>query len=208
MARQPGRTSPLTAAARSVPSPQGPGLWMLQVATPLSTLRDEARHLVRQALREHLPPWLGTDAVDLITTPGQAPRLAPPHQGVGVSIAHEAGLSLVALHRHGPVGVDLMHPVDMPDALDVARDHMGPEVAQALAKAMANRSATEHAQAFALAWTAYEARLKCLGLPLQEWQAEMDKDLQTCQVQPLALPHGLVGHLAWCAPSQRGWLPE
>lgn len=198
----------MTAVVRSELTPHGPGLWTLQVPTPLSTLRDEARRLVRQALREHLPAWLGTDAVDLITTPGQAPCLAPPHQGVGVSIAHEAGLSLVALHRHGPVGVDLMHPIDMPDALDVARDHLGPEVAQALAKALANRPATEHAKAFALAWTAHEARLKCLGLPLQEWQAEMDKVLQTCQVQPLALPHGLEGHLAWCAPSQRGLSPQ
>ncbi len=208
MARQSSRTTPLSSVTRSELTPQGPGLWTLQVATPLTNLRDEARRLVRQALHEHLPAWLGTDSVDLLTTPGQAPRLTPPHQGVGVSIAHEAGLSLVALHRHGSVGVDLMHPIDMPDALDVARDHLGPEVAKALANASAKGTATEKAQAFALAWTAHEARLKCLGLPLQEWQPEMDKDLQTCQVQPLVLPDGLVGHLAWCATPQRGLSPQ
>ena len=203
MARQPGCTAPLSAALTPVLTPHGDGLWTLPVATPVSTLRDPARHLARQALREHLPAWLGSDAVELITTPGQPPRLAPPHQGVGVSMAHEAGLSLVALHRHGPVGVDLMRPIDMPDALDVAREYLGPEVAQALA----NRSAIEQAQAFALAWTAHEARLKCLGLPLQEWHADTDKALQACRVQALPLPDGLVGHLAWCAPSQRGWSP-
>jgi len=148
----------------------GPALWTLQVPAPPTHVRDTARDLVREALQAHLPALLNVAPVSVIGEPGEAPRLAPPHGGIGLSIAHESGLSLVAIHAQGPVGVDVMQVIAMPDALDVALAYLGPEVAQALAE----RSADQIDRAFAQAWTAHEARLKCLGMQLEEWHEGLD----------------------------------
>lgn len=171
----------------------GPALWILQVPAPLTPLRDTARDLVREALQAHLPAVLNSTQASVISEPGEAPRLAAPHEGIGLSIAHERGLSLVAIHTQGPVGVDLMQVMDMPDALDVAQAYLGPDAAQALAPL----APEAQAHAFALAWTAHEARLKCLGMPLQEWHEGLNTSLSTCLLQPLALPAPWVAHLAW-----------
>jgi 4'-phosphopantetheinyl transferase len=171
----------------------GPQLWTLQVPAPLTPLRDTARDLARDALQAHLPALLGSTQARVISEPGHAPRLATPHEGVGISIAHESGLSLVAIHGHGAVGVDVMQVQPMPDALDVALVYLGPEVAQTL-DALAPLA---QAPAFALAWTAHEARLKCLGMPLAEWSEGMHAALGPCEVMPLVLPAPWVAHLAW-----------
>jgi len=171
----------------------GPALWTLQVPAPRTQVRDTARDLVREALQAHLPALLNVAQVSVASEPGEAPRLAPPHEGIGLSIAHESGLSLVAIHAQGPVGVDVLQVMAMPDALDVALSYLGPEAAQALAE----RPADQIDRAFALAWTAHEARLKCLGLPLQEWQEEADAALSACSALALPLPVPWVAHLAW-----------
>jgi 4'-phosphopantetheinyl transferase len=171
----------------------GPRLWTLQVPAPRTPLRDTARDLVREALQVHLPALLNVAQVSVVSEPGEAPRLAAPHEGIGLSIAHESGLSLVAIHAQGPVGVDVMQVIAMPDALDVARAYLGPEAAQALAE----RPADQIDRAFALAWTAHEARLKCLGMPLEEWHEGLGTALSACSLLVLPLPAPWVAHLAW-----------
>jgi len=183
--------------ARALLQPHGPHLWTLQVSAPQTQLREGARDLVREALQAHLPALLSSTQVKLISEPGQPPRLAAPHEGVGISIAHESGLSLVAIHLQGPVGVDLMRVLDMPDALVVAHAYLGPDVAEAL-EAL---PPPEQVQAFAQAWTAHEARLKCLGMPLQEWHEGLDEQLRDCELQAvdvsLRAPAPMVANLAW-----------
>lgn len=183
--------------AQAMLQAHGPQLWTLQVSAPQTTLREGARDLVREALQAHLPTLLSSTQVKLLSEPGQAPRLAAPHEGVGISIAHESGLSLVAVHLNGPVGVDLMRVLDMPDALVVAHAYLGPEVAEALEALPPH----EQVQAFAQAWTAHEARLKCLGMPLEEWHEGLDAHLSGCELQPidvsLKAPAPMVAHLAW-----------
>jgi len=76
------------------------------------------------------------------------------------------------------------------DALAVTLDYLGPDAAQALTVAdPAARPAV-----FAAAWTDHEARLKCLGIDLGEWDA--DPRLAQCSVYALDLPEGLIGTLA------------
>jgi 4'-phosphopantetheinyl transferase len=53
--------------------------------------------------------------------------------------------------------------------------------------------------AFAQAWSEHEARLKSLGLQLEEWRAELAPLLAACTCLPLALPAGYAGYLALAA---------
>jgi 4'-phosphopantetheinyl transferase len=83
-------------------------------------------------------------------------------------------------------------PPDLPDWAAVARDYLGPRVADALQQTPpADRPA-----AFAQAWCQLEARLKCAGLGLAEWHPARDQRLAACQLWPLQLPIGGWGALA------------
>ena len=77
--------------------------------------------------------------------------------------------------------------------LDVARQYLGPSHAQSLV----GLAGAHQAFAFAALWTLHEARLKCHGWALQEWRPDMQGHLERCRSDPLNLPVGYVGHLAW-----------
>jgi 4'-phosphopantetheinyl transferase len=187
-------------AGQLLPVPHGAPA-VLMVATPVTTLRDQARALVRAALRAFLATLAGcpAEALNLHAEPGEAPRvdhLSPDGQPIHLSISHEAGLSLAAVCVGGRVGVDLMRAADaaMPDRQAIAQDYLGPVAAASLA---ALRGGDGQA-AFARAWTRHEAALKCLGLRLQEWTPELERALEQCRVSELALPAGYVGAVAVC----------
>lgn len=172
------------------------GLIVIGVAAPPGERREVARERVRLAVRQAAAQLsaLALEQIELTSQPGQAPRLRLTRAGArstaGLSISHEDGLSLAAIHLHGPVGVDLMRVRDVPDWQAVARDYLGDAVAGALALLPPE----ERAVAFARAWTGREAGLKCAGLPLAEWTA------LPCAAhwrrRELALPAGLCGSLA------------
>jgi 4'-phosphopantetheinyl transferase len=113
----------------------------------------------------------------------------------GLSVSHEQGLSLAAIAPQGPVGVDLLAVTAVPDAdecLRLARDYLGSHTAQALAAL----PATQRTMAFARAWTAQEARLKCMGLGLDEWSPENEATWPQLHQDPLTLPQGYLGSVA------------
>jgi 4'-phosphopantetheinyl transferase len=166
-------------------------LLIVAVDTENTPIRDAARRQVRQVLRE----LLGDQ--ELVSLPGQAIRLANPGSKTGISVSHEAGLSLVAVNYAGPVGIDLMRPLASADWREqiptLAHDYLGPDIARKLAS-LPHAMQLQH---FAEAWTQHEARLKCLGLGLQEWQPALAQRLSTCRVEPLVLPHGYIGAVAY-----------
>ena len=176
----------------------GAGMTVLSVPTPLTARRPDARHAIRQAVQHTLATFLDCPAasVALLSCPGRATQVAAPSAGaVHLSISHLPGLSVAAISLRGAVGVDVM-AVDMqslPDAADVAHDYLGPLLAQALLQTAPNHRPT----AFAHAWTALEARLKCLGLGLTEWTPGLAARLQQCTVVSLALPVSSCGALAF-----------
>ena len=193
-------TAPVTpqwahCAAPALPGADGVPV-VLMVATPETTVRDDARALVRAALRDYLAPLIGCApaAVPLQIAPGEPPRLALPGQPLHLSISHDAGLTLAALRMGGTVGVDLMRipAAPLPDWQALAQDYLGPGALASLTHA----GAGERPHAFAQAWSRHEAALKCLGLPLQEWTVELARALAACDVAGLALPDGYVGALA------------
>ncbi|HXE40807.1 MAG TPA: 4'-phosphopantetheinyl transferase superfamily protein [Azonexus sp.] len=178
------------------------GLLVIAVRTPDTPHRDAARHLVRQTLGKTLGEMLAVDehSLSLLSQPGQGIRLAPPWQDIGISVSHEPGLSLAAIHRAGPVGIDLLRlGPPLPDLDRLARDYLGPFTVAALAAL----PATQRQPAFAGAWCRLEAGLKCLGTPLGEWTPEIGQQLAGCTYTDIAMPAGWVAAVAITACQAR-----
>ena len=172
-------------------------LLVVSVVTPDSTLRDAARAQMRDALREVLSLQLGCapESVVLQSIPGQPLRVEHPVHGqnIGLSVSHEAGLSVAALRRNGTVGVDIMRIAPSFDWQAVARDYLGPKAVCRIT----SQPESEQSLAFAREWTRLEAGLKCLGLVLQEWNPALAKQLESCRFRKLALPTRLCGTVTW-----------
>lgn len=171
------------------------GLQVIAVATPKTTQRDGARQLVRQALVRGLARLLAVEEgeISLLSAPGQAIRLAPPWQHIGLSVSHEPGLSLFAIHCAGAVGVDLVRVgPPLPDIDRLARDYLGPDAAAAIAAL----PEAQRQPAFAQAWTRLEAALKCLGHGLSEWTPEIGEGLARCTIADITMPVGWVAAVA------------
>lgn len=173
-------------------------LLVLGIDTPHSTLRDAARAQVRSVARVALGAILACRAqsVPLVSSPGQPLRVDLPGRPIGLSVSHEAGLSLLAINLHGAVGVDLMRLDQQFDwASDwqpVAHDYLGTDASAAIAGAPAAR----RQKMFADQWTALEASLKCNGSPLAEADAVRARSLRRCRTAALELPHDMVGTVA------------
>nr|WP_308632767.1 4'-phosphopantetheinyl transferase superfamily protein [Massilia norwichensis] len=137
----------------------------------------------RQRIALHTPE--GQVPYALLDTPDGQRR-------VHLAISHDGALSLAALSRRGPVGIDVTLVMDIPDWEAVARDYLGP----AQTAALAALPAAARADAFARAWSEREARLKYFGRELVEWSEDGDRPLAACRCLPLALPEGYAGVLA------------
>lgn len=174
---------------------------VLGIATPDGAVRDAAREAARTMLRGALSVLLKRppEAVPLVSRPGHPVRLDLPGTRIGLSVSHERGLTIAAIHPGGPVGVDLMRveqrPGWLPDWESVARDYLGRESAHRIGEL----PPAERPCAFAAAWTGLEAGLKCHGMPLQEWNPAREATLMRCTLFRLDLPHGFIGTLAACA---------
>lgn len=159
--------------------------------------RVAARAAIRAALQAALAQACGVapDAVVLHAPPGsgEAPyAIVGGTRRAAAAISHDGELSLAAFRFDGPVGIDAMQVVPVPDWQAVARDYLGPAAAAVLAAVPEG----DRDAAFARAWSEREARLKCLGWPLREWDAGDDAALQACTCLPLAVPAGYVATLA------------
>ncbi|GGC58168.1 4'-phosphopantetheinyl transferase family protein [Undibacterium terreum] len=153
--------------------------------------RQAARQTIRQSLAEilALSCQLDLHQVQFFSSPGQALRADIPGYRFGLSLSHEPGLSLAAICATGAVGVDIMRVDESLDWEPVAQLYLGAEAAENLGRQPASRQA----HAFAQAWTAHEAGLKCLGLAITEWSADLSRALAQCQPTSLLLPDGYVG---------------
>jgi 4'-phosphopantetheinyl transferase len=183
------------ASSWPVALPPSASLFVIAVAAPDSTNRTMARQRIRAALQSVLGTLRACDParVMLTSTPGEPLRAHGPHSPIwGLSVSHEAGLSVAAVNRFGPVGVDIARETSEWDWHGVAHDYLGPDVASDIA---AQPSATQK-QAFLRAWTRHEARLKCLSLGLVEWSPTLQSRLVQLQVANLDLPTGWLGAIA------------
>ena len=167
----------------------GDGVLVIGIVPPPS--RMEARTHLRQAVREAVAQWLklSIEAISVESTPGAPPRLLLAGGAAGLSFSHDEGLSLAAVHLHGAVGIDVMRVQAIADWFMLARDYLGPQVADQLAACPAD----QRPLALAQAWTAREAALKCAGLQLTEW----DGAAPAYRLQALRLAAPYVATLAY-----------
>jgi 4'-phosphopantetheinyl transferase len=157
--------------------------------------RTTARRTIRAALLDALAEAAGVPptSIRLCGAPGEAPYALLDDHRISLSISHDGDVSAAALRLDGgAVGIDVMRVADIPDWHAVAHDYLGPACAAALARL----PACARAAAFARAWSGREARLKCRGSPLAEWQAGDDARLAAFASWPLAVPAGYVGIVA------------
>ena len=167
--------------------------------------REAARLSIRIALTAALAEATGPSAAGIRIggASGEAPFASVScgssyERRIGVAISHDGELSVAAFRLDGgPVGIDVMQVTDVPDWEAVARDYLGPECAAALGHV----PAAARAEAFARAWSEREARLKCLGMPLAEWDAAESSRLAACTCREIAMPAGYVGMVATRTPA-------
>lgn len=167
----------------------GDGVVVIGVAAVLP--RAEARLRIRAAVCEAAAQWLklNIETISVASTPGAPPRLLLAGRAASLSFSHDDGLSLAAISLHGAVGIDVMRVQDIGDWFHLARDYLGPLVAEELAAC----SDAQRPLALAQAWTAREAALKCAGLQLMEW----DGVAPACRSHALPLPVPYVATLAY-----------
>ena len=170
---------------------QAPGaarVWALP--TPPGAPRDMVRTLARAALADLL------GVAPLTNLRGEPPR-APGRPDLHLSLSHAEGLSLLACHS-APVGVDVQALPVQADAATAAL-FLGPHwYPDPSGKAQADPMSV----AFAAAWTQHEARLKCAGEPLVEWNEALVARLARYRCAPLqgAALRGWCTAVAWQAP--------
>lgn len=146
-----------------------PTVFCISVGTPDSTDRTQGRQRIRAALRDvlHLLLDIPPERIELQSTPGQSLALAG--YAIGLSLAHEPGLSVAAINLAGAVGVDLLQVAAphefFPDWENLSRDYLGPDATRRIVQA----GVKQRPQVFAEEWSAREAWLKCRGQGLLEW---------------------------------------
>lgn len=87
---------------------------------------------------------------------------------LAISLSYTKNEIWVALLRGARIGVDAMTIQFFPEIESVAQNFFAPSTAAAI------RQSKNPAHAFASAWTALEARIKCLKLGLEEWSSPRD----------------------------------
>ena len=180
--------------------PDWPALQVLAVAHPGAPGhahgRDAARRRVRQLLLQHAGPAI---AAPFLATDGSASGACR------ASVSHEQGFSLLAWCEQGCIGIDVVGPRSLaganPEELAItARLYLGADPAEGAARTATPQAAS---QRFASAWARHEAKLKCLGLVLEEGSAALWVRLADCRTARVALPPSLgcdaAASTAWIA---------
>ena len=178
---------------------------VIAVRTVPTTLRFQARKLIRIAIRQVIAKKLACQytEVKFISELGQSLKLAQPRQNIGLSISHESGLSLAAINMHGRVGVDLIDIKTIPNKSEIdtlALEYLGAELAEYLS----HLSCEEQNHAFAQAWTEFEARLKCQEECLTEWIPPSALQLNTLAARSLSLPENYIGTVVFSDSNHSG----
>jgi 4'-phosphopantetheinyl transferase len=176
--------------------PRSEPLFVIAVTTPDSPDRTVARQTIRTALQGVLGELWGCAPanVTLTHTPGEPLRAQGPNSPAwGLSVSHDAGLSVAAVNRLGPVGVDIVCKSQAFDWHAVAHDYLGP----AMARELASHPLASKNLDFLRAWARHEACLKCLSLGLVEWNPALQIRLSALQVVDLELPAGWLGAVAF-----------
>ncbi len=166
-------------------------LTVICVDVAQGSTRDDARVQIRQALIKVIAAArnLSERDVHLHTEKGHAPHAVI---GVGVqccnyylSITHEDKYAMAAISSAGQIGIDIVKMTSFFDWKPTANLYLG----EAAAREIESSRIDQQFQFFLQAWAIHEARLKCLGLSLQEWSEELEQQLSSTRCE--------VGYVSW-----------
>jgi 4'-phosphopantetheinyl transferase len=148
-------------------------------------LRPEAARrwvAARWALRRTLARYLDRPpaGIELEEAPHGKPRLRSRTSGLEFSLAHSAGLALVAVTELRQVGVDLEMIAPRENLVALA-ERVLPAAAAAAIRAAAPR---RQLGAFYTAWVEHEARVKCLGTGLSAPLPDAETAIEALAVGP------------------------
>ena len=169
-------------------------VFVISIGTTETNDRRLARQQIRTALTEALGVLLDSDPLqfNLAVTSGQPPRIHGT--SIGLSLSHESGLSVAAIHLDGAIGIDIVRR-DIVAAAEsdwrrLAHDYLGPAASERIEQS----NPTHRLDCFSQEWTTREARLKCSGSALVEWINQPDP-LTHLAEQYLDLPTPYIGTL-------------
>ncbi|MBI3711730.1 MAG: 4'-phosphopantetheinyl transferase superfamily protein [Burkholderiales bacterium] len=118
---------------------------------------------------------------------GSAPQICLRSHGhltrFAASFAYEGEYAVFALAEGGSIGIDLVNGNTSFDWRETARLYLGGAESQRIEQCSPDQQIRE----FFRAWSGLEARLKCLGLPLQEWTIDLAQQLEQCQIAHVVL---------------------
>lgn len=166
-------------------------LCVICVDVAQDSMREEARVQIRQALIKVIAAArnLNERDVHLHTEEGHAPHA---ETGVGaqcrnyyLSITHEDKYAMAGISSASQVGIDIVKMSSLFDWKHTANLYLGEAATQVIESSPVN----QQFQIFLQAWASHEARLKCLGLTLQEWSEELEQQLSSTRCE--------VGHVSW-----------
>lgn len=151
------------------------------------------RTVSRASLRASVKQFLALacavdkDKIHLYAEAGQAPYAQVDGERIFLSFSHDQNYTVAAIHCYQNIGIDLLATAIDFDWRDVARLYLSPADNQRISNAPKEQQAKE----FAAYWAMHEARLKCCGLALQEWDVESGDGLSCCDVGVLRWDAGI-----------------
>ncbi|MBC3811017.1 4'-phosphopantetheinyl transferase superfamily protein [Undibacterium aquatile] len=159
--------------------------------------REVARQQLHLAITELLMQAFSCTAeqIRLIRIAGSRLQCIIATQEIFISVSHEPGLSVAAISQKQLPGIDLMAIKPIDDWQNVAGIYFSSQQIAALQQAQDD----ECAALFAQCWTMMEARFKCAGIAMTEYdehvQQQMASVLKDCCSYALTLPAGYIGTL-------------
>ncbi|MEN6587798.1 MAG: hypothetical protein ABFE02_17290 [Sulfuricella sp.] len=169
---------------------------------PVATTRAHARLLARRALREVIGGLLSLPAEQVALLDGpHGPVLLGAAREIGISLSYAGDWALIGLSEGRALGVDIVKIDCLPEIESLARGYLPVAVCRGVLAAPPDRRDA----CFAQGWAEMEASSKCLGLPLQEIDAEREQALQACALLPCAQLDGYRIAAAVRLPAGVGW---
>ena len=136
--------------------------------TPKNMPRDAARQHVRLAITEFLLAALPcpADQLRITSVVGEGLFVSLGANELYVSTSYEAEIAVAAISCIGPIGIDIMSNAPQTGWEDIATLYLGEQKTSELQQTPLHLQATK----FAHSWTQLEAKFKCAGLALTEYE--------------------------------------
>jgi 4'-phosphopantetheinyl transferase len=164
---------------------------VIGVDIKLVCTRDHARSQIREVVTEVIAVALNLTERNLRinSEKGMAPYVmisdGAQQKIVHLSIAYEDQFAWAVISRINRVGLDVVKIAEAFEWKDTAILYLG----NATTQDISIKPLDQQFEFFLKAWASHEARLKCLGLGLQEWSEELEQQLSSIRCE--------VGYVSW-----------